>query len=332
MPEKADQVIVITGASAGVGRATAREFAKTGASIALIARGTEGLKSALQDVETLGGKGIIISADVADPESVEAAAVRTEEEFGPIDLWINNAMVSVFSPAKLMLPEEYKRVTEVTYLGYVYGTLAALKRMLHRDRGRIIQVTSALAHRSIPLQSAYCGAKHAIKGFTESVHSELLHDQSHVKISMVALPGLNTPQFEWVKSRLPNKPKPVPPIYQPELAARAIYWASEHMPREMLLGFPTWEAVLGEKVFPNLLDRRLGKKLYDGQQTDEPEDPERPDNLWQPVPHQAKVHGPFSKESREGSVTFFMRKNRGLIAAGVLTAMLGMACLCKAKK
>jgi NAD(P)-dependent dehydrogenase (short-subunit alcohol dehydrogenase family) len=306
-------VVVITGASAGVGRATALEFARRGAHIALIARGVAGLKSAMEEVEDLGGRAIIIPADVSDAEQVEAAAVKTEEELGPIDVWINNAMVSVFSPFKEMQPEEFRRVTEVTYLGYVYGTMAALQRMLPRNHGRIIQVTSALAHRSIPLQSAYCGAKHAIKGFTESVQTELVHDRSKVRISMVALPGLNTPQFEWVKSRLPNKPKPVPPVYQPELAARTIYWASRHMPREMLLGFPTWEAVLGEKFSPKLLNLELAKDGYASQQTSEPDDPERPNNLWEPVPEKAKIHGPFSAISRKRSVTFYLRKNRGAI-------------------
>jgi NAD(P)-dependent dehydrogenase (short-subunit alcohol dehydrogenase family) len=272
-----------------------------------------GLKSAMEEVEDLGGRAIIIPADVSDAEQVEAAAVKTEEELGPIDVWINNAMVSVFSPFKEMQPEEFRRVTEVTYLGYVYGTMAALQRMLPRNHGRIIQVTSALAHRSIPLQSAYCGAKHAIKGFTESVQTELVHDRSKVRISMVALPGLNTPQFEWVKSRLPNKPKPVPPVYQPELAARTIYWASRHMPREMLLGFPTWEAVLGEKFSPKLLNLELAKDGYASQQTSEPDDPERPNNLWEPVPEKAKIHGPFSAISRKRSVTFYLRKNRGAI-------------------
>lgn len=226
------EVVVVTGASAGVGRATVRAFARRSASIGLLARGRDGLEAARQEVETLGGNALVVPIDVADADQVEAAAAAVEEEFGPIDIWVNNAMVSVFSPAKEMTPAEYKRVTEVTYLGYVYGTLAALKRMLAQDRGVIVQVGSALTYRGIPLQSAYCGAKHAIEGFTESVRCELLHDGSNVKITMVQMPALNTPQFGWVKSRLPRKPQPVAPIYQPVVAAEAIVWAAHDYRRE----------------------------------------------------------------------------------------------------
>lgn len=227
-----NEVVVVTGASAGVGRATARAFARRGASVALLARGSDGLEAARAEVVSLGGNALVIPTDVADPEQVEAAAAQVEESLGPIDVWVNNAMVSVFSPATETPAAEYKRVTEVTYLGYVYGTLAALKRMVPRDSGVIVQVGSALAYRGIPLQSAYCGAKHAIQGFTESVRCELLHDGSNVKITMVQLPALNTPQFGWVKSRLPRRPQPVLPIYQPEVAADAIVWASRHYRRE----------------------------------------------------------------------------------------------------
>src|ERR1700730_2553338 len=238
-PRSKSEVVVVTGASAGVGRATVRAFAKRGARIGLIARGKDGLEGALADVESLGGKALILPCDVANANEVEAAAGLVEDEVCPIDIWINNAMVSVFSPVKEMTADEYKRVTEVTYLGVVYGTLAALRRMLPRNRGCVVQVGSALAYRSIPLQSAYCGAKHAIQGFTQSVRCELLHDNSNVRITMVQLPAMNTPQFSGVKSRLPREPQPVPPIYQPEIAADAIVYAAHNDRREIQVGLPT---------------------------------------------------------------------------------------------
>src|SRR5512142_234709 len=228
MSTKKPRVVVITGASAGVGRATVREFAKQGAHIGLIARGKEGLEGARREVEAAGGRALVLPADVARADQVEAAAEAVEEQLGPIDIWVNDAMVSVFSPVKEMTAEEFKRVTEVTYLGYVYGTLAALKRMLPRDEGVIIQVGSALAYRGIPCQAAYCGAKHAIQGFCDSLRSELIHDGSHVRLTMIQMPALNTPQFSWVKSRLPRKPPPVPPICQPEVAAEAILHVADH--------------------------------------------------------------------------------------------------------
>src|SRR4051812_4357045 len=243
-------VVVITGASAGVGRATVREFARRGAKIGLLARGRAGLEGAKRDVERLGGRAIICQADVANADQVEAAAASVEEAFGPIDVWINNAMCSVFSPVREMTAEDYRRVTEVTYLGFVHGTLAALKRMLPRNRGRIIQVGSALAYRGIPLQSAYCAAKHAIQGFNDSLRAELLHDGSNVKLTMLQMPALNTPQFNWVKSRLPRKPQPVPPIYQPEVAAQAIYWAANHYRREWYVGGSTAIVIRGNKLLP----------------------------------------------------------------------------------
>src|SRR5436305_5827964 len=235
MKEK-PEVVVVTGASAGVGRATVRAFAQRGALLGLIARGSDGLEAARVEVEQLGGSALVFPVDVADAEKMEEAAARVEEEFGPIDIWVNNAMVSVFSPVKEMTAEEFHRVTEVTYLGVVYGTLVALKRMLPRDRGSIVQVGSALAYRGIPLQAAYCGAKHAIQGFTESLRCELLHDKSNVCVTMVQLPAMNTPQFDWVKSRLPHRAQPVPPLYAPEIAADAIVWASSHRRREMSVG------------------------------------------------------------------------------------------------
>src|SRR5207249_2574199 len=246
---------VITGASAGVGRAAALEFAREGARIGLIARGRAGLDAAKSEVEQLGGSALVVPVDVADAEAVESAAEQIEQQLGPIDVWVNNAMASVFSPIKEMTAAEFKRVTEVTYLGFVYGTLSALRRMLPRDRGSIVQVSSALAYRGIPLQAAYCGAKHAIQGFTESLRCELLHDKSNVRVTMVQLPAMNTPQFSWVKSRLPREPQPVPPIYQPEIAAEAIIYAAYHKHREMEVGMPTVVAVEGNKVFPGLMDR-----------------------------------------------------------------------------
>src|SRR6266478_1090415 len=281
---RASEVVVITGASAGVGRATAQRFAKKGARIGLLARGIDGLEGARRDVEKLGGKALVMPVDVPDADQVEAAAARIEAELGEIDMWINNAMTSVFSPIKEMTPEEFRRVTEVTYLGYVYGTLAALKRMLSRDRGVIVQVGSALAYRGIPLQSAYCAAKHAVQGFHDSLRSELIHDGSNVRVVMVQMPALNTPQFRWVKSRLPRKAQPVPPIFQPEVAAEAIVWAAYSNRREINVAWTTSAAVIGNNFVPGLLDHYLARNGYDSQMTDEPEDPKRPDNLWGPLP------------------------------------------------
>ncbi|HVQ73974.1 MAG TPA: SDR family oxidoreductase [Candidatus Binatia bacterium] len=248
------QVVVITGASAGVGRAVARAYAVRGARIGLLARGRDGLEAARREVEEAGGQGLVLPTDVAHADQVEAAAAA---RLGPIDIWINNAMASVFSPIKTTTPEDFRRVTEVTYLGYVYGTLAALRRMLPRDRGVIVQVGSALAYRGIPLQAAYCGAKHAIQGFTDSLRCELLHDGSRVHVTEVQMPALNTPQFGWVKSRLPRQPQPVPPIFQPEVAARAIVWAADHHRAELYVGMPTVIAIVGNKIAPRLADRYL---------------------------------------------------------------------------
>lgn len=304
------EVVVITGASAGVGRAVVREFAKRKAKIALLARGKDGLEGARAEVESAGGEALVLPTDVADPDQVEAAAAAAEEAFGPIDIWINNAMVTVFSPFKEITPDEFKRVTEVTYLGYVYGTMAALKRMLPRDRGMIVQVGSALADRSIPLQSAYCGAKHGIRGFTDSIRSELIHDKSHVRITMVQLPALNTPQFSWAKTRLPNQSQPVPPIYQPEVAAGAIYWAAHHHRRELSVGWPTVKAIEGNKIVPGLIDRYLARFGYTGQQTDAPIDPNRPDNLWEPVPGDHGAHGIFDRRARSRSLQLGLNLHR----------------------
>src|SRR5438105_603130 len=291
--------VVITGASAGVGRATARKFARSGAQIALLARGRDGLEATRKEVEALGAKVLVALVDIADAGQVEAAAERIEAELGQIDIWINNAMTSVFSPVKQMTPAEFKRVTEVTYLGYVYGTLAALNRMLPRDHGIIIQVGSALAYRGIPLQSAYCAAKHAIQGFVDSLRCELIHDKSRVRVTMIEMPALNTPQFGWVKSRLPRKAQPVPPIFQPEVAAEAIVYASSHARREIYVGMPTVEAIVGNKIAPGLLDHYLARTSYDSQQHDGPEDRHRTDNLWEPVDAERDhgAHGAFDSRA-----------------------------------
>ena len=293
MTARQPEVVVVTGASAGLGRAIVRAFARQGAHVGLLARGRDGLEGARREVEALGGQALVLPTDVSDAAQVERAAEAVEREFGPIDIWINNAMVSVFSPVKEMLPEEYKRVTEVTYLGVVYGTLAALQRMLPRDRGCVVQVGSALAYRGIPLQSAYCAAKHAIQGFTESLRCELIHDKSNVRVTMVQLPAMNTPQFSWVKSRLPRKPQPVPPIYQPEVGAEAVLFAAHERRREMYVGYPTVEAIIGDKIAPGFADRYLARNGYDGQQTDEPVEPDRRDNLWESVPGDWGAHGDF---------------------------------------
>jgi NAD(P)-dependent dehydrogenase (short-subunit alcohol dehydrogenase family) len=308
---------VVTGASAGVGRATAREFGRLGARVGLVARGRDGLLAAQREIEEAGGQALVVQADVSDPEQVEEAAVRVERELGPIDVWVNNAMVSVFSPVKETTPAEFKRVTEVTYLGYVYGTLAALRRMLPKNRGVIVQVGSALAYRSIPLQAAYCAAKHAIKGFTESLWCELLHDESDVHVAMVQMPALNTPQFEWSKTRLPNEPQPVPPIFQPEVAARAIVWAAHHRRRELYVGFPTWKAIAGERVAPRLLDHYLARMGYGAQQTDVPVSPDRVDDLWSPVPGDHGAHGDFDARARPNSLALWASTHRGLVAAAI---------------
>jgi len=317
------EVVVITGASAGVGRATAEAFAKRGARVGLIARGRTRLEAARRDVEALGGTALVLPADVADAEAVEQAAERVERELGPIDVWVNNAMASVFSPIKELTPEEIRRVTEVTYLGYVHGTLAALHRMLPRDRGTIVQVGSALAYRSIPLQAAYCAAKHAANGFTESLRCELLHDESRVRVTEVQMPALNTPQFSWVKSRLPRKAQPVPPIYQPEVAAEAIYWAAHHRRRELLVGFSTVQAVWGTKFIPGLIDRYLARTGYDGQQHDGPADPMRPNNLWEPVPGDQGAHGDFDDRASDRCFQLWATTHRSWLAlagAGTLAA------------
>lgn len=305
------EIVVVTGASAGLGRAIVRAFAHDGAHIGLIARGRDGLEGARREVEELGGKAVVYPADVADAAQVEAAAAAVEEQLGPIDIWVNNAMASVFSPIKEMTAAEFKRVTEVTYLGYVYGTLAALKRMLPRDRGTIVQVGSALAYRGIPLQAAYCGAKHAIQGFMDSLRCELLHDQSHVQVTSVLMPALNTPQFRWVKSRLPRKAQPVPPIFQPEVGAAAVVWAARHSRRELYVGWPTVKAIVGNKIVPWLGDWYLAHTGYQAQQMNEPADADRPHNLWEAVPGDHGAHGVFDARAHEWSAQVWATTHRG---------------------
>lgn len=312
------RVVVITGASAGLGRSVVREFARKGADIALIARGIEGLEGAKKEVEDAGGRALVFPIDIADAEAVENAAAETEQKLGPIDVWVNNAMNSVFSPVKEMTAEDYKRVTEVTYLGHVYGALSALKRMLPRNRGTIVFVGSALAYRGIPLQSAYCGAKHAIEGFFDSLRTELMHDESKVGISMVQLPAMNTTQFKFVKTRLPFKPRPMGTIYQPEVAAEVIEYASRHPRREFYVGWPTVKAIVGNKIAPWYADWVLSRNGYDGQMTKEPEDPNRKHNLWEPLPGDHGAHGHFGSQSKDFSVVTWASLHKGAVAASLL--------------
>ena len=298
------RTVVVTGASAGVGRATAIEFGSRGDTVALLARGERGLEAAAHDVELAGGRALSISVDVADFSQVEAAAARVEEEVGPIDIWVNNAFSSVFAPFMEQSMEEFHRTTEVTYLGFVHGTRAALDRMLPRNRGAIVQVGSALAYRGIPLQSGYCGAKHAIQGFTESLRCELLHDRVDVHVTMVQLPAVNTPQFDWVLSRLPERPQPVPPIFQPEVVARQIVYAADHpQRREYIVGGSAVATILGNRFLAGVLDRYLALTGYDSQQTGEPARPGRPANLWHPVDDDTSVgvHGSFDDRAQASS-------------------------------
>lgn len=318
------RIVVVTGASAGVGRATAREFGRRGDWVGLLSRDQGRLQEAQKEIEAEGGRAVAIPTDVSDPDQVEAAAQRIEDELGPIDIWVNNAMVSVFKPFTDVTPEEFKRVTEVTYLGAVNGTRSALKRMKPRNSGVIVQVGSALAYRGIPLQSAYCGAKHAIQGFTESVRTEIFHDQLDIHITMVQMPALNTPQFSWVRTNFENKPQPVPPIYQPEVAARAIIWAAEHRRRELNVGMPTSLTKFVNTIAPSLVDRYLALTGYASQQTDEPIEPDRKDNLFESVPGPYGAHGVFDDRSTNFSPQLQLTTHQGLVAAiGVAAAAIG---------
>jgi NAD(P)-dependent dehydrogenase (short-subunit alcohol dehydrogenase family) len=327
---KCSEVVVVTGASAGVGRAIVREFAKHGASIGLLARSRDGLEGAKLEVEAAGCRAIAIPTDMSDPQQVEEAADTVTRELGPIDVWVNDAMASVISPAVDMTPEDYQRVTNVSYLGYVYGTLAAVRRMKPRNKGKIIQVGSALAYRSIPLQSAYCGAKHAIQGFTDSLRSELIHDGSHIDITTLQLPAVNTPQFTWIKSRMPHHPQPVPPIYQPEVIARAAYWAAHHRRRELWIGFSAVKAIIGQKLMPGFADHYLAWMGYSSQQTDQPIDPDRPTNLHEPLPGDFGAHGEFDSKSRSFSLQSWLNMRRNWISLAGLGLVAGYMCYAKA--
>lgn len=313
------EVVVITGASGGVGRATARAFGKRGARVCLVARGQAGLEGARRDVEQAGGEAIIVAGDAADPQTHERAAQQAEEAFGPIDTWVNVAFTTVFSPFMDVTPDEYKRVTEVTYLGYVYGTQAALRRMIPRDRGTIIQVGSTLAYRGIPLQAAYCGAKHAIQGFTESLRAELIHNKCHVRVTMPQLPAVNTPQFTWGRNKMPRQAQPVPPIYQPEVIAEAIYWAAHHKRRQMFIGASTAIVITGNKFFPGFGDWYLAKTGYDSQMRPEPRDPNQPDNLFEPVDTSKDygAHGAFDDRSIGRSYEVWVAEHKGMLAGAV---------------
>jgi NAD(P)-dependent dehydrogenase (short-subunit alcohol dehydrogenase family) len=313
-----DKVVVITGATGGVGRVVAWQFARQGAKVVLIARDREQLEGTAREVEKHGGIPYRVLVDVADAEQVEAAAGRVEQELGPIDVWVNNAMNSVFSPFIHIKPEEFRRVTEVTYLGTVYGTMAALKRMKVRNQGSIVFVGSALAYRGIPLQSAYCGAKHGIQGFYDSLRSELLHEKSNIKTCMVQLPAMNTTQFGWVLSKVPNKPMPMGKVYQPEVAARAILFAAMHNRREILVGFPTYKAIVGNKIAPWYADWVLSRQGIKGQQTKEPADPYRKHNLWYSVGEDRGAYGDFHDVAASKSFTLWISMHRGLVRFAVV--------------
>jgi NAD(P)-dependent dehydrogenase (short-subunit alcohol dehydrogenase family) len=320
------QVVVVTGASGGIGRATAREFAARGARVALLARGTKGLDAASDEVRRAGGRPLVIAVDTADHEQVEAAAQRVEDELGPIDVWVNVAFTSVFARFTDIGADEFRRVTDVNYHGFVNGTRAALSRMLPRDRGSIVQVGSTLAYRGIPLQSAYCGSKHAIQGFHESLRTELLHDGSHVHVTMVQMPAVNTPQFSWVLSRLPNQAQPVPPIYQPEVAAKAVVYAADHpRRREYWVGASTMGTLVANAVAPGLLDRYLARTGFSSQQTDQPKDPDQPANLWEPADgpdgRDFGAHGRFDDRSTDRSPQLWASQHHGLLAATAATAV-----------
>ncbi len=328
MSKRQPQVVVVTGSSGGVGRAIAHAFAKRGAHIGLLARGAEALDDVVKEVESLGGQALAVPTDVADHAQIEAAAVAVEERFGQIDVWVNDAMATVFAQFIHLEPEEFKRATEVSYLGTVYGTMVALSRMKPRDHGTIVQVGSALSYRAIPLQAAYCGSKFAIRGFTDSVRVELMHDKSKVQLTMVQLPGVNTTQFNWCRSKMPDHPQPVPPIYQPEIPAEAVYWASQHHRREVWVGASAVLAILGNRVAPTIADRYLARTGFKGQQMPgKPVSPDRPDNLFEPLPRLAATHGIFDDKAKTRSPQMWMATHRPAVfgaLAGVAAAVTGV--------
>ncbi len=329
-----NKVVVITGATAGVGRATALAFAKQGAKVGLIARGEEGLESTRREIELAGGEAVACSADVAEASALDEAADRIVRELGPIDIWVNNAMATVFAPVDDITPDEFRRVTEVTYLGGVYGTMAALKRMRARDRGVIVQVSSALSVRSIPLQSAYCGAKHALSGFIDALRCEMIHACSRIHVTAVQLPAMNTPQFEWARNKLPRRPQPVPPIYQPEIAAEAILFAASHKRRNIPVGAPTWLALWGQRFVPGLMDWYLGRTAFGGQMTDQPETGTHPDNLFKPVAGEHSARGEFSARACSRSPALWVEKNRAPLLAGAfaLGVIGALSCGCSSRR
>ena len=289
---------MVTGASAGIGRAVAKAFAAAGARVGLLARGTAALELVRAEIEAGGGEAFVLTCDVSDHAALADAAARLAQHFGPIDIWVNNAMVTVFSPLTMMTPEEFRRVTDVTYHGAVYGSLIALEHMSARNRGHIIQIGSALAYRAIPLQGAYCGAKHALKGFSDSLRAELFHQKSAVRLSMVQLPAFNTPQFVWARNHTRRSAQPIPPIHDPALSAEAVLWIARHPQRELWVGWPTWKAILGQKFFPGLLDRYVARVAWEGQFTGLDADPDKPDNLFATVDGLHSEQGPFSDRSR----------------------------------
>lgn len=319
--------VVICGATAGVGRATAHAFAREGYRVALIARGADGLAETRTELEAQGAKVLAISADVADSEAIDRAAEQVETELGPIDVWVNSAMATVFGPVEQITAAEYKRVTDVTYLGFVHGTLAALRHMRPRDRGTIVQVGSALAYRAIPLQSAYCAAKFAVRGFTDSLRCELIHSKSRVKLTMVQLPAHNTPQFNWSRNKMPKRPQPVPPIHTPEVAAKAILRAATEAPRELWLGSASLKAIIGNMFMPGLLDKMMAKQAWSGQMTDEPANPEQPDNLYEPVDGLHRVEGRFDDQIKDNAIALSSETVGKLAVAGLAAVTVGAVAL-----
>ena len=312
-----EQTAVICGGTAGVGRATAHALAQAGYRIAVIARGEQGLADTRSELEAAGAKVLAIAADVADAEAIDRAAERIEKELGPIEIWVNAAMATVFGPVNKISAAEFKRVTEVTYLGFVHGTLAALRHMESRNRGTIVQVGSALSYRAIPLQSAYCAAKFAIRGFTDSLRCELIHTNSRVRLTMVQLPAHNTPQFDWSRNKMQKRPQPVPPIHTPEVAARAIVRAATDAPRELWLGRASFQAIIGNMFMPGLLDRMMAKQAWSGQMTDEPSSAEQPDNLFQPVEGLHRIEGRFGAQAKHKALGLSSETVGKLAAAGL---------------